>query len=125
MSLRWMWVTRLRQIFLRESGRFPWHLRGQGGDRRVLRVGGDGGGDLGDDGENLGAGGGGGTRAGGRVGKAVHLGLGGIDASGVLCESLGRGKQVCLRGGARGHRLHTVVLGLFAGRELSLAVLLV
>ena len=41
--------------------------------RRVLRVGGDGGGDLGDDGDHLGAGGGGGTRAGGRVGKAVHL----------------------------------------------------
>ena len=41
--------------------------------RRVLRVGSDGGGDLGDDGDDLGAGGGGGTRAGGRVGKAVHL----------------------------------------------------
>ena len=39
--------------------------------RRVLRVGGDGGGDLGDDGDDLGAAGGGGTR--GRVGKAVHL----------------------------------------------------
>ena len=30
--------------------------------RRVLRVGGDGGGDLGDDGDDLGAAGGGGTR---------------------------------------------------------------
>ena len=39
--------------------------------RRVLRVGGDGGGDLGDGGDDLGAAGGGGTR--GRVGKAVHL----------------------------------------------------
>ena len=41
--------------------------------RRVLRVGGDGdgGGDLGDNGDDLGAAGGGSTR--GRVGKAVHL----------------------------------------------------
>ena len=33
----------------------------------------DDGGDLSDVGDDLGAGGGGGTRAGGRVGKAVHL----------------------------------------------------
>ena len=39
--------------------------------RRVLRVGSDGGGDLGDDGDDLGAAGGGATR--GRVGMAVHL----------------------------------------------------
>ena len=38
---------------------------------RVLRVGGDGDGDLGDNGDDLGAAGGGSTR--GRVGKAVHL----------------------------------------------------
>ena len=63
-----------------------------------------------------------------RLGKILSaknpcLGLGGVDTSRVLCESLGRGEQVCLRGGARGHRLHTVVLGLRRERRLSFILL--
>ena len=56
--------------------------------------------------------------------KNPRLGLGGVDASGVLCESLGRGEQVRLRGGPRGHRLHTVVLGLRRESRLGFILLM-
>ena len=52
------------------------------------------------------------------------LGLGGVDTSGVLRESLGGGEQVRLRGGPRGHRLHTVVLGLRRESRLGFILLM-
>ena len=51
------------------------------------------------------------------------LGLGGVNTSGVLRESLGGGEQVRLQCGARGHRLHTVVLGLRRESRLGFILL--
>ena len=50
------------------------------------------------------------------------LGLGGVDTS-VFRESLGGGEQVRLQCGARGHRLHTVVLGLRRESRLGFILL--
>ena len=52
------------------------------------------------------------------------LGLGGVDTGGILRESLGGGEQVRLQGGPRGHRLHTVVLGLRRESRLGFILLM-
>ena len=59
-----------------------------------------------------------------RTTKKSCLGLSGVDTSGVLHESLGGGEQVRLQGGPRGHRLHTVVLGLRRESRLGFILLM-